>query len=222
MSAVPNMLDETMFLSRGFMNRPDGSARHVRQLHRTCLWHWAAWKDDAFQERNSSYGYLTITAFEMPLCCPGPFMPSGFFFAHSKSCKRMGMALYSATTHGITIEVTPSFLEDQSDVARSDFVWAYQVVIHNQGQVTVQLVARTWTITDKNGVTHVVKGPGVVGEQPILHQGDSFTYSSGCPLNTPSGMMAGSYTMVDENGATFEAEIPAFSLDSPYDVRVLN
>ena len=132
------------------------------------------------------------------------------------------MSSYSATTHGIRIQVTPTFLTDQSDASNDEYVWAYRVEIENTSSATVQLTARRWQITDRNGITQIVQGAGVVGEQPILHEGDSFTYSSGCPLSTPSGLMRGTYRMVTLAGDVFEAEIPAFSLDSPYDVRVMN
>jgi ApaG protein len=132
------------------------------------------------------------------------------------------MSLYSATTRGIIIRVTPEFLDLQSDPANDDYVWSYTVEIENSSLDTVQLTARRWQITDRNGITQIVQGPGVVGEQPILHEGDIFTYTSGCPLNTPSGLMRGTYRMVTLEGVVFEAEIPAFSLDSPFEDRVLN
>ena len=132
------------------------------------------------------------------------------------------MSLYSATTQGIRIQVTPTFLAEQSDAANDDYVWSYTVEIENNSAVTVQLTARRWQITDRNGITQIVQGAGVVGEQPILHQGDSFTYTSGCPLSTPSGLMQGTYRMVTLEGEVFEANIPAFSLDSPFEIRVMN
>jgi ApaG protein len=132
------------------------------------------------------------------------------------------MSLYSATTRGICIQVTPHFLAEQSDPENDDYVWAYTVEIENQSGVTVQLTARSWKITDRNGITQVVQGPGVVGEQPILRPGDVFRYTSGCPLSTPSGLMRGHYSMKTLDGIVFEADIPAFSLDSPFDVRVMN
>jgi ApaG protein len=132
------------------------------------------------------------------------------------------MTNYSSTTRGIRVQVTPIFLEEQSDPAGDDYVWAYTVEIANLSSVTVQLTARTWRITDRNGLTSVIEGPGVVGEQPILREGDSFTYTSGCPLSTPSGMMMGHYKMQTLDGDIFDASVPAFSLDSPFDVRVIN
>jgi ApaG protein len=132
------------------------------------------------------------------------------------------MSIYSATTNGIRIDVTPAFLAAQSDASNDDYVWAYTVEIKNNSPVTVQLTGRRWQITDANGITHIVQGAGVVGEQPILREGDTFTYTSGCPLTTPSGMMCGTYRMQTIDGEVFEAQVPAFSLDSPFDVRVLN
>jgi ApaG protein len=132
------------------------------------------------------------------------------------------MSSYSQTTRGVRINVTPVFLAEQSEPENNEYVWAYTVEITNLSNETVQLTARRWHITDRNGITQVVQGPGVVGEQPILKEGDSFTYTSGCPLSTPSGLMRGYYAMVTLDGEKFEAQVPAFSLDSPYDVRVLN
>jgi ApaG protein len=83
-------------------------------------------------------------------------------------------------------------------------------------------MSRHWRITDSNGKLNEVRGAGVVGEQPILREGESFRYTSGCPLPTPSGFMGGSYRMVDETGGSFDVEIPTFSLDSPHLRRVLN
>jgi ApaG protein len=132
------------------------------------------------------------------------------------------MSMYSATTKGIRIDVSPVFLADQSDPANDDYIWSYTVEIQNTATMTVQLTGRRWQITDRNGITQVVQGAGVVGEQPILRQGDTFTYTSGCPLSTPSGIMRGTYRMQTMDGDIFEAEVPAFSLDSPFDVRVMN
>jgi ApaG protein len=132
------------------------------------------------------------------------------------------MSSYTQTTRGVRISVTPIFLDHQSDPENDDYVWAYSVTIENAAAETVQLTARYWQITDRNGITQVVQGPGVVGEQPILREGDVFNYTSGCPLTTPSGLMRGHYVMQTLEGDVFEAQIPAFSLDSPFDVRTLN
>jgi ApaG protein len=129
---------------------------------------------------------------------------------------------YEKTTHDITVSVKPVFLEDQSQPTKGHYMWAYQVTIANGGQRTVQLLNRHWRITDGRGRLHEVRGPGVVGEQPVLKPGQSFEYTSGTPLATPSGFMAGSYEMEAEDGATFEVEIPAFSLDSPHEAGQIN
>lgn len=129
---------------------------------------------------------------------------------------------YQSVTNGIEVSVAPRFLEDQSDPLESRFVWSYAIEIVNNGLETVQLEARHWTITDGNGVQHFVDGDGVLGEQPVLNPGDSYSYMSGCPLVTPNGVMVGTYTMRRPDGDEFLADIPAFSLDSPYTRRVLN
>lgn len=130
--------------------------------------------------------------------------------------------MYKAVTQDIQVTVMPAFLPDQSDPAESRYVWSYTIEVANLGATTVQLMTRHWIITDAAGKREDVKGPGVVGEQPILRPGDAFRYTSGCPLTTPSGIMVGSYRMVDENGRAFDVEIPAFSLDSPFSRKVLN
>jgi ApaG protein len=129
---------------------------------------------------------------------------------------------YEATTRGITVKVTPECLEDDSAPLRDHYFWAYAVEIHNAGRDRVQLISRHWQITDALGKTQEVRGSGVVGEQPTLEPGESFRYTSGVPLRTPSGIMLGWYTMESEDGESFEVEIPAFSLDSPYVARRLN
>jgi len=131
-------------------------------------------------------------------------------------------ATYSQTTRSLTVTVEPTFLEEQSSPADSQYVWAYRVRIENNGVHTVQLLRRHWKITDALGVMREVKGPGVVGEQPVLRPGDAYEYTSGTPLTTPSGIMSGSYQMENENGEHFEIVIPAFSLDSPHQPRRIN
>ena len=129
---------------------------------------------------------------------------------------------YTAETNGILIRVRPSYLAGQSDPDEGRWVWAYQIEIVNLTGSTVQLMARRWTITDGHGHVEEVRGPGVVGEQPVIEPGDSYAYASGCPLTTPSGSMVGAYFMQDAEGRMFEAAIPAFSLDVPDSRRVLN
>lgn len=129
---------------------------------------------------------------------------------------------YSAETEGVVVRVRPSYLAGQSDPDEGRWVWAYQIEIVNLTGGPVQLVARRWTITDAAGRVEEVRGPGVVGEQPVIEPGDSYAYASGCPLATPSGSMVGAYFMQDAEGRMFEAAIPAFSLDVPNARRVLN
>jgi ApaG protein len=129
---------------------------------------------------------------------------------------------YSTTTREIRVSVKPTFLEDQSAPDDGRFVWAYHVRIENLGRETVQLRSRHWRITDARGERYEVKGPGVVGEQPVLEPGDVYEYTSGTPLTTPSGIMMGAYQMENERGEMFDIQIPAFSLDSPHQVLRLN
>lgn len=130
--------------------------------------------------------------------------------------------MYTAVTRNIQVTVLPEFLAGRSNPDEGRYFWAYTVEIANMGDMAVQLTARNWEITDANGHVERVRGPGVVGEQPVLKPGEAFRYTSGCPLPTPSGIMLGSYRMVNEDGQAFDAAIPAFSLDSPYARRVLN
>jgi ApaG protein len=129
---------------------------------------------------------------------------------------------YEAETDGIVVRVRPSYLAGQSDPEGGRWVWAYQVEIVNLSGVPVRLVARRWVITDALGHVEEVRGAGVVGEQPTIQPGDSYSYASGCPLGTASGSMMGGYSMTDDTGRMFEVAIPAFSLDVPGDRRVLN
>jgi ApaG protein len=130
--------------------------------------------------------------------------------------------MYRATTRDIQVTVTPRFLDDRSDPDGGQYFWAYTVEIANRSLITVQLKTRHWKITDAFGRTQEVRGPGVVGEEPVLDPGESFEYTSGAPLPTPTGFMAGSYRMITDQGEAFDVEIPAFSLDSPYAKRVIN
>ncbi|WP_111839911.1 Co2+/Mg2+ efflux protein ApaG [Agrobacterium sp. lyk4-40-TYG-31] len=130
--------------------------------------------------------------------------------------------MYRALTREIEVTVDPYYLEEQSDPDDNRYVWGYTVVISNNSDISVTLVSRYWHITDENGQVDEVSGPGVIGEQPHLKPGDTYEYSSGCPLDTPSGMMFGHYEMQAETGEVFTVAIPAFSLDSPGLSRVLN
>jgi ApaG protein len=129
---------------------------------------------------------------------------------------------YRRTTRGITVSVEPEFLADRSEPDEDRFVWAYTVEIVNGSPETVQLLARHWMITDANGKLDEVRGPGVVGEQPVIEPGERFGYTSACPLPTPSGIMVGSYRMRTATGLAFDVDVPAFSLDSPHAQRTLN
>ena len=121
----------------------------------------------------------------------------------------------AATTDGVTVSVSVSYLPEQSEPERGRWFWAYHIRLENEGTETVQLPTRHWVITDGRGARHSVEGEGVVGEQPVIEPGASFDYVSGCPLATPSGAMQGSYQMVREDGAVFAVEIPRFSLFAP-------
>ena len=129
---------------------------------------------------------------------------------------------YKAITRGIAVSVVPAYLEPDSSPSNSQYLWAYRVTIENQGRETVQLLSRHWMITNARGEFTEVKGPGVVGEQPVLKPGESFEYTSGAPLNTPSGMMGGAYQMESESGERFDIEIPTFSLDRPNQGVLMN
>ncbi len=139
---------------------------------------------------------------------------------------------YALLTHGINVRVSAFFLEDQSAPEAARYVWAYRVTIENRSQETVQLLRRTWEITDGRGRMFRVEGEGVVGEQPVLEPGEAFEYTSGTPLETPSGFMVGWYHMVAHGagpavaqlggGEPFDVAIPAFSLDSPHQDRRLH
>jgi ApaG protein len=129
---------------------------------------------------------------------------------------------YTATTRGIVVSVEPTYLDARSSPDDSQYFWAYRVIIENHGRETVQLLNRHWMISNSRGELTEVKGPGVVGEQPVLKPGERHEYTSGAPLDTPSGMMGGSYQMESETGERFDIEIPTFSLDRPDHGVLLN
>jgi ApaG protein len=130
--------------------------------------------------------------------------------------------MYQAITRDIIVSVEPRYHPERSDPLHLQYFWAYTVEIENRGAKPIQLVRRHWIITDGRGQTHEVNGAGVVGEEPIIAPGESFRYTSGCPLDTPDGFMVGTYTMVNDEGERFTVDIPAFSLDSPSTRRTLN
>ncbi len=125
----------------------------------------------------------------------------------------------SATTRGVLVEVRSQFLEEQSQPALQRFVFAYEITITNNGTEVVQLHSRHWVITDGLGDVEEVKGPGVVGEQPILSPGESFRYTSGAVLPTARGTMRGTYQMHRGDGARFDAEIAEFLLERPFSLN---
>ena len=130
--------------------------------------------------------------------------------------------MYEAITRNIKISVETRYIVEQSDPDENYFVWAYRITIENLDQASVQLISRHWRITDALGRLQEVKGDGVVGEQPIIAPGESFSYSSGTPLNTPSGFMVGTYQMQAKDGSLFDADVPGFSLDSPHAQKVMH
>lgn len=117
-----------------------------------------------------------------------------------------------AVTRGITVRVAVAFLAEQSDPAADRWFWSYHVRIENGSDIAVQLLSRSWRISDARGTVHEVTGEGVVGEMPLIAPDASFDYVSGCPLDTPSGAMSGSYRMVDADGSAFDIAIPRFQL----------
>ena len=127
--------------------------------------------------------------------------------------------MYSKTPNGVTVTVTPYFLDDQSSPQESHFVWAYQVNIKNSGSSSIKLDRRNWLIIDANGKIINVQGEGVVGEFPTIEPGESFEYTSGTPLKTNNGIMQGFYLVSQDNGEKLKIDIPAFSLDSPYNKK---
>lgn len=123
------------------------------------------------------------------------------------------------TTRGIRVAVLSEYAPDRSQPAQQQWFFLYTITITNEGGDTVQLLSRHWIITDGSGHVEEVKGPGVVGQQPILGPGESFTYTSGCPLGTPFGKMEGTYQMVSRSGDTFDVNIAPFTLSEPYTVH---
>ena len=130
--------------------------------------------------------------------------------------------MYESVTRNIHVVVRPKYLQSQPRPDDDRFVWAYTITIANKGVEIVTLRSRHWRITDDRGKLQEVKGEGVVGEQPTLAPGESFEYTSGVPLSTPSGFMVGTYQMETSSGERFDVDIPAFSLDSPQSHRLIN
>src|SRR6202521_1834480 len=140
----------------------------------------------------------------------------------AKTTTRTVTTMYRAVTRNIEVVVKPRFVADRSSPENNNFSWPYTISITNNGDETVQLKTRHWRITDANGRRQEVRGAGVVGEEPVLKAGEAFEYTSGVPLQTPSGFMFGSYGMVSAAGEHFDIEVPAFSLDSVESKRTLN
>jgi len=130
--------------------------------------------------------------------------------------------IYEAKTGAIRVRVEPEFIEERSSPEEGHYFWTYTVQIDNEGEESVQLMSRVWLITDEAGRREEVRGKGVVGQCPTIGPGESFNYTSGCPLATPSGIMVGSYQMRNEDGQEFTVQIPAFSLDCPYAIHSMN
>ena len=114
----------------------------------------------------------------------------------------------------ILVEVLPRFLPDQSSAEQGVFAFAYTVTLTNTGEVPAQLISRSWNVNDANGHTEKVRGLGVIGQQPLLRPGETFEYTSGTRLRTPTGTMHGSYFFVAEDGERFDVDIPMFVLDA--------
>ena len=133
-----------------------------------------------------------------------------------------GEHVFEKTTRGVNVRVRPEFCRDRSEPESGNYFWLYTIVIENTAEQDVQLVRRHWEITDGRGAKEVVDGAGVVGEQPVLSPGDTFQYTSGVPLGTPTGFMGGHYTMRDMSGGQFSVAIPMFSLDSPFAAQTMN
>ena len=127
--------------------------------------------------------------------------------------------MYSKTTRDISVTVIPQYLAEESEPEDSHYVWAYTIQLENLGAETVQLINRYWNITDGRGGVQEVHGEGVIGEQPVLEPGDTYQYTSGAALTTLSGIMKGHYEMQTDDDEMFLIEIPAFSLDSPEQVK---
>lgn len=129
------------------------------------------------------------------------------------------MSTSEVVTRGVRVLVQSQHAPERSNPASQQWFFLYTVTITNEGTETVQLTSRHWIITDGHGHVEEVRGPGVVGEQPVLHPGEAYTYTSGCPLTTALGTMEGTYQMVTGSGERFDAAIGAFILSEPYTVH---
>jgi len=129
------------------------------------------------------------------------------------------MFISEALTRGVRVRVQAEYSADQSAPAKNQWFFLYTVTISNESDQTVQLLTRHWLITDGTGRIEEFRGPGVVGKQPTMKPGESFEYTSGCPLSTPFGVMEGTYQMVTQNGERFDAKIAPFTLSEKYTVH---
>ncbi len=129
------------------------------------------------------------------------------------------MSMSEAVTRNVRVRVLAEYAPERSNPKAQHWFFPYTITITNEGDETVQLLTRHWLITDGNNHVEEVKGAGVIGEQPVLGPGESFTYTSGCPLPTPYGMMEGTYQMVARGGERFDARIAPFTLSEPYTVH---
>ena len=125
--------------------------------------------------------------------------------------------MFEQETSGVVVRVNPQFQPGESEPDENRYIWSYTIEIENRSAHSVQLISRFWRLTDANGVVQEVRGPGVVGQQPVIEPGKIFRYSSAAPLAAPSGMMSGSYSMVGvESREPFDVAVPLFALDSPH------
>jgi ApaG protein len=131
--------------------------------------------------------------------------------------------MYEQETACVIVRVEPQILPEESEPDEGRYVWAYTIEIENRSPDSLQLISRFWKITDENGLTQEVRGPGVIGQQPVIEPGESFRYTSAAPLAAPSGVMLGAYSMQRvDNGEAFDIAVPAFALESPHQSRMLN
>ena len=131
-------------------------------------------------------------------------------------CHMIDLEMSEAVTRNIRVRVEAEFAPERSNPHQNQWFFLYTVRITNQGRETVQLLSRHWIITDAMGAVKEVRGPGVIGKKPLLEPGESFEYTSGCPLTTPFGSMRGTYQMVTTDREHFDIEIPPFTLTEPY------
>ena len=144
-----------------------------------------------------------------------PFRERFRLVERCKSDTLRGQIVPTQLTRSVRVSVESEYCPERSDASSSLWFFLYNIVIKNEGRQTVQLLSRHWVITDAHGEVEEVRGPGVIGQQPILREGEAFAYTSGCPLKTPFGSMQGTYQMSSEGGEHFEVQIPPFALRDP-------